>query len=155
MEHKRTSSYLRYNAFTSTICRTSVSSQAPQLSLCLEQLSSLLLLPLQPLMLLKRPQLVDTLTKLKNYAGPVDLAGFNPAEKKNIMKEVRKIKKLSATVMNVVANLFPDISAEGGDPFLESFKVEVEKVRERTRDWPEDKVLFMTEEGAHAGGGKE
>ena len=143
--------------FTTFPSRTSVSSQAPQLSLCLEQLSSLLLLPLQPLMLLKRPQLVDTLTKLKNYAGPVDLAGFNPAEKGNIMKEVRKIKKLSATVMNMVANLF---SAEGGDPFLESFKVEVARVRERTGDWPEVKVLFMTElpgweEGVHAAGGKE
>ena len=103
--------------------------------------------------------MVDTLTKLKSYAGPVDLAGFNPAEKGNIMKEVRKIKKLSATVMNVVANLFPDISTEGGDPFLESFKVEVERLRERTSDWPEDKVLFMTElpsreEGAQAGGGE-
>ena len=96
-------------------------------------------------MLLKRPDLVDTLTKLKNYVGPADLDEYSSADKGNIIKGVKKIKKLLAAVFIKLSKLFPEISTDGKKDFLIGFKVQVKKLEESTKDWPEDKVLCMIE----------
>ena len=125
--------------------RSSLSKSNPRISCCLEHLGALLGLPLQPLMLLKRPDLVDTLTKLNNYVGPADLDEYSSADKGNIIKGMKKIKKLLAAVFIKLSKLFPEISTDGKKDFLIGFKVQVKKLEESTKDWPEDKVLCMIE----------
>ena len=55
------------------------------------------------------------------------------------------IKKLLAPAFIKLSKLFPTISNGDKKDFLEGFKVQVKKLEESTRDWPEDKVLCMTE----------
>ena len=122
-----------------------MSKSNPRISCCLDHLDALLVLPLQPLMLLKRPDLVDTLMKLQKYVGPADLAKYSSADKGKVIKGVKKIQKLWAAAFIKLSKLFPIISTGGKKDFLVGFKVQVKKLEESTRDWPEDKVLCMTE----------
>ena len=96
-------------------------------------------------MLLKRPDLVDTLMKLKKYVGPVDLTKYGSTEKGIISKGVKKIQKLLAVVFIKFSKLFLEILTVGKKDFLIGFKEQVKKLEESTLDWPEDQVLCMTE----------
>jgi len=125
--------------------RRSLSASNPQIPRCVTHLTALLSLPLQPLMLVKQPNTVDTLRRLRKYAGPSDLSGYSATERQEIARGVKQVKERSAAVLARLASLFPGFTASSGT-FPDYLEEQVAKHLEATKGWPEDKVLGMTGE---------
>jgi len=123
--------------------RTSLSSSNPLIPRCISHITALLALPMQPLMLKKQPEIVETLRSLRKYVGPSDQSGYSAAERAEIGRGVKQVRERANTLLTRLYNLFPNYSTTTGD-FSEFFQEEVAQLKEATKEWTQEKVLSMT-----------
>merc|ERR1711990_1241542 len=106
-------------------------------------LTAMMALPMQPLMLKKQPEIVETLRCLRKYVGPSDQSGYSAAERAEIGRGVKQVRERANTLLTRLYSLFPNYSTTTGD-FSEYFQEEVSQLKEATKEWTEEKVLSMT-----------
>jgi len=123
--------------------RTSLSSSNPLIPRCISHLTALIALPMQPLMLKKQPEIVDTARSLRKYVGPSDQSGYSAAERSEIARGVKQVRERANTLLTRLQSIFPNYSTTTGD-FSEFFQEEVSLFHEATKGWAEEKVLSMT-----------
>ena len=126
--------------------KTALNNSNPQIIKCCDLLTELLQMSLEPLMLIKQPDLLLTIRKLRKYVGPADLTSYTEADKLNIASGVKMITNRSGLCYDKFAKLFPGHSAASQQPFHEYFQEQVDQWKERTKDWDEVKVLSFTEQ---------
>merc|ERR1712241_622192 len=123
--------------------RTSLSSNNPLIPRCISHLTALIALPMQPLMLKKQPEIVETARSLRKYVGPSDQSGYSAAERSEIARGVKQVRERANTLLTRLQSIFPNYSTTTGN-FPEFFQEEVSLFHEATKGWAEEKVLSMT-----------
>jgi len=127
--------------------KSALNNSNPQILKCCELLTEVLDMDIQPLMLKKQPHVVNTIRKLKRYAGPQDQSGYNDQEKKDIKSGVKLITEKSGACYDKFSNLFPGFRASAGDKhFHDFFLKQVEEFKNKTKAWDEDEILSLSED---------
>lgn len=142
-------SFLRMEAAIVDLDRNikiALSNSNPQMNKCCDLLTELLQMAVEPLMLIKQPDILLTIRKLRKYVGPADQTDYTEADKLKIVSGVKMITTRSGLCYDKFAKLFPDHSAASQQPFHEYFQEQVDRWRERTEDWDEVKLLSFTDQ---------
>jgi len=124
--------------------KTSLNNSNPQISKCCELLTEFLQISLEPLHLIKQPDILLTIRKLRKYVGPADKSNYTEADRVNIANGVKMITTRSNLCYEKLSNLFPSFSSSQKS-FHEFFQDKVDKFGEETKDWEEKKLLSLTE----------
>jgi len=124
--------------------KMALSSTNPQINKVCDLLSEVLLIDLQRLMLLKQPDIVTTVRKLRKYVGPLDQSGYTESDKNSIKNGVSMIVARSQACITKFTLLFSN--SRNLPDFHELFEDEVAKFRAKVHGWEENKVLSLTEE---------
>lgn len=122
--------------------KTTLNNSNPQINKCCELLTELLQMNLEPLHLIKQPDILMTIRKLRKYVGPADKSNYTEADRVNIAAGVKMITTRSNLCYEKFSNLFPNSSQKS---FPEFFQEKVDQFREETKDWDEHKLLSLTE----------
>ena len=122
--------------------KTTLNNSNPQINRCCELLTELLQMSLEPLHLIKQPDILLTIRKLRKYVGPADKSNYTEADRVNIAAGVKMITTRSNLCYEKFSNLFPNPSQKS---FPEFFQEKVDQFREETKDWDEHKLLSLTE----------
>lgn len=129
---------------TELAIKSSLKAENPQTEKCLQLLNSFTNLKLEKLMLLKQPETLLTIRKLRKYVGPSDLSAYSDKDRERLKKHIGLIqtkgdliyKKIKAMFQfkESPTNLFPDYLA-----------AMVADFRAATAGMDEVKVLSLTE----------
>ena len=95
----------------------------PQIDKCTEHLAELLQLDMEPLMLLKQPDIILTIRKLRKYVGPAGQKDFTETEKAKIVMGVKMITTRSGLCYDKFIKMFPEYKAGSQQQFHDFFQV--------------------------------
>jgi len=126
--------------------KKSLNNSNPQIDKCTEYLAELLQLDMEPLMLLKQPDILLTIRKLRKYVGPAGQKDFTEADKGKISMGVKMITTRSGLCYDKFTKMFPEFKAGSQQQFHDYFQGEVVNFKEKTKDWDETKALSHTGE---------
>merc|ERR1712029_1085236 len=88
--------------------KTALNSSNPQMTKCCELLTELMQLSIEPLMLLKQPDIILTIRKLRKYVGPADTSDYTEADKMKIVSGVKMITMRSGLCCDRFSRLFTE-----------------------------------------------
>jgi len=125
--------------------KTALNSSNPQMSKCCELLTELMQLSIEPLMLLKQPDIILTIRKLRKYVGPADTSDYTEADKMKIVSGVKMITMRSGLCYDKFSRLFTEYNSTSQQPFYDYFQEELNKFKEQTKDWEESKLLSFSD----------
>ena len=100
--------------------KLSLNNSNPQMIKCSGLLLELLQMEMKPLMLIKHPDILMTIRKLRKYVGPVDM---REEDREEIQAWVEVITTRSGLCYNKFAELFPEFNSSSQQKFHEFFKV--------------------------------
>ena len=100
--------------------KLSLNNSNPQMIKCSGLLLELLQMEMKPLMLIKHPDILMTIRKLRKYVGPADM---REEDREEIQAWVEVITTRSGLCYNKFAELFPEFNSSSQQKFHEFFKV--------------------------------
>ena len=100
--------------------KLSLNNSNPQMIKCSGLLLELLQTEMKPLMLIKHPDILMTIRKLRKYVGPADM---REEDREEIQAWVEVITTRSGLCYNKFAELFPEFNSSSQQKFHEFFKV--------------------------------
>ena len=92
-------------------------------------------LQITPLMLKKQPQVVKSIQKISSYVGVSD-----SAENK---QKTLKIRERANAILAKIESCF---NVPENQSFYSFFSEEMKQFEEKVRNWPSDKITYMTSE---------
>lgn len=125
--------------------KTSLSLAKANPNECLRALDELLELKLDPLMLKKHPEVVETSKKLKKYIGNIHKWDMSDSEKEIFAVKSAAIRSKSEHVYNKFKSLF---TIPSGVSFWQTFTSELEEFNKKTNRMPLDDIFGLTEADA-------
>ena len=104
--------------------KTALNNSNPQMTKCCDLLTELLQMSVDKLMLIKQPDILLTIRKLRKYVGPADQTDYTEADKQKILSGVKMITNRSGLCYDKFAKLFPEYnSSSTSQPFHDYFQV--------------------------------
>lgn len=103
-------------------------------------MDELINMPLDPLMLKKHPQVVDTTKKLRQYVGNVSEWDFTPEEKKTFEAKAYKIRQKADILFNKYTALF---AVPENSNFWNVFLESVNEFAQLTENMPRERVYGL------------
>ena len=100
--------------------KLSLNNSNPQMIKCSGLLLELLQMEMKPLMLIKHPDILMTIRKLRKYVGPADM---REEDREEVQAWVEVITTRSRLCYNKFAELFPEFNSSSQQKFHEFFKV--------------------------------
>lgn len=107
---------------------------------CLHAMDDMLALPIDPLMLKKHPQIVETVRRLRRYIGNLAEWKLNEEEASIFKQKAEQIKQKAEHIYNKFKAMF---TISGGQTFWQSFSDQVVHFKELTKDMPEEKMFSL------------
>ncbi|XP_012264964.2 PC4 and SFRS1-interacting protein isoform X2 [Athalia rosae] len=107
---------------------------------CLHAMDDMLALPIDPLMLKKHPQIVETVRRLRRYIGNLAEWKLNEDEASIFKQKAEQIKQKAEHIYNKFEAMF---TISGGQTFWQSFSDQVDHFKELTKDMPEEKMFSL------------
>ena len=115
--------------------RKCLSVEDPKLDECIDLLQKIDTLPFTQLMLKKQPQVVKSIQKISSYVGVSD-----SAENK---QKTLKIRERANAILAKIESCF---NVPEDQSFYSFFSEEMKQFEEKVRNWPSDKITYMTSE---------
>ncbi|XP_067003034.2 PC4 and SFRS1-interacting protein isoform X4 [Anabrus simplex] len=107
---------------------------------CLLLLDEMCSLQLDPLMLKKHPQVVETIKRLRKYVGNTNSWGFNDEEKVKFASKAHQIRTKAEHIYNKFKAMF---TVPDGSSFWQVFSDNVETFQKMTQNLPMDKIYSL------------
>lgn len=126
MKRRKKLSFLRTESSIIDIDRNikmALNNSNPQMTKCCDLLTELLQTNVEPLMLLKQPDIILTIRKLRKYVGPADQTDYTDGDKMKIVSGVKMITTRSSLCYDKFTKLFSEYNAANQQQFHEYFQV--------------------------------
>lgn len=107
---------------------------------CFVLLEDLCHLALEPLMLKKHPQVVETIKRLRKYVGNIEAWDFTEEEVALFLKHAQMIQSKAEFIYNKFKAMF---TIPEGRSFWQVFSDDVSDFKKKTHDWPVNKVYSL------------
>ncbi|XP_043288592.1 PC4 and SFRS1-interacting protein [Venturia canescens] len=117
---------------------------------CLQAMDDMLALSIDPLMLKKHPQIVETVKRLRRYIGNLADWKLSEEEVTTFKLKAEQIRQKAEHIYNKFKAMF---TVPEGQSFWQSFSDQVLHFKELTKDMPEEKMLSLMADPACPDGG--
>ncbi|XP_051161140.1 PC4 and SFRS1-interacting protein isoform X2 [Leptopilina boulardi] len=112
---------------------------------CLQAMDVMLNLSIDPLMLKKHPQIVETIKRLRRYIGNLSDWKLNDEETIIFKQKAEQIRQKAEHIYNKFKAMF---TIREGQTFWQSFSDQVDHFKELTKDMSEEKIFSLTQDPA-------